>query len=100
MVINGRRLRNTRIARVVFKALLSIAYFVIYDLNKDPLMPSYHPTSLNKTIHIQRKFSDSIELNIQRGQAIMTEEKQEAEEVTAKQNSLFQSFKAAIEGSQ
>ncbi len=68
MVINRRRLRNARIARVAFSALLSIAYyFVIYDWNKDPLMPSYHPTSLNKTIHIQRKFSDSIELNIQRG---------------------------------
>ena len=39
-------------------------------MNKNPLTTlSYHPSSsLNKTIHTtQRKFSDSIELNIQRG---------------------------------
>jgi hypothetical protein len=66
MVINRRRLSNARIARVAFTALLFTAYFVIYDLNK--LTLSYHPSSsLNKTIHTQRKFSDSIELNIQRG---------------------------------
>jgi len=42
MVINRRRLsNNARIARVVFTALLSIAYFLIYDVNnKYPLTPS------------------------------------------------------------
>ena len=48
-VINGRRLSNARIARgVAFTALLFIAMF-IYDVNKNPLTLSYHPSSLNKT---------------------------------------------------
>ena len=51
----------------MFTAFLSIAYLIIYEENNkyDPLTLSYHipSSSLNKTIHIQRKFSDKIRSN-------------------------------------
>mmetsp|Transcript_24214 Transcript_24214/g.39423 ORF Transcript_24214/g.39423 Transcript_24214/m.39423 type:complete len:396 (-) Transcript_24214:397-1584(-) len=73
MVINRRGLSNTRIARVAFTALLFTAYFVLYAVNKNDttLWSPPTPTSpvLNKAVphNNSQRFSNSIELNVQRG---------------------------------
>jgi hypothetical protein len=56
MVINRRRLSNARIARRAITALLFTAHF-FYNVKKNPLTLSYHPSSLNKTI--QRQYHPS-----------------------------------------
>ena len=56
-----RRIRRYIIALIVFATGM-------WDLsNLHTFVQSPYPSILNKTIHIQRKFSDSIQLNVQRG---------------------------------
>ena len=74
MVINRRGLSNARIAMVAFTALLvTTAYFLCDVMNKDDALWSPPtPTSsvvLNKAVphNNSKRFSNSIELNVQRG---------------------------------